>query len=373
MKFSSLILSIVFFCSCQAKKTKEPETTATKKNSNFYIGTYTNKEGKGIYKYELTELGKLKIIGLVATTENPSFLAKSEDNKTLFAVNETNYNGTGSVASYLIDKDTLNFISKSKTGGAHPCFIATNNENYILTANYSGGNVGLLKFDKTGKLSELLNVQQYFGKGTTSRQEAPHAHSAWFHPIKREVISVDLGTNQLWFSTIDTEKNVLVLTEQKTLQMAEGAGPRHLTFHPNNKWIYVLNELNNTVSLVKENEDKYYIDSSISTLPEDFTSFSKAADIHVSKDGKFLYASNRGHESIVIYKVNLENGTLKTVGFESVLGQNPRNFSLSPNDKFLLVANQDTDNIISFKRDATTGNLTFVSEISAPTPVCILF
>ncbi|ARV07762.1 6-phosphogluconolactonase [Polaribacter sp. SA4-10] len=371
MKLSPLILIIVVFCSCQKKEVKT--TTPAKRNNNFYVGTYTNKEGKGIYKYELTELGKLKIIGLVATTKNPSFLTKSEDNKTLFAVNETNYNGTGSVTSYLIDKDTLNFISKSKTGGAHPCFIATNNENYILVANYSGGNVGLLKFDATGKLSELLNVQQHFGKGTTSRQEASHAHSAWFHPTKKEVISVDLGSNQLWFSTIDTEKDVLVLTEQKTLQMAEGAGPRHLTFHPNNKWIYVLNELNNTVSLVKESENKYFIDSSISTLPEDFTSFSKAADIHVSKDGKFLYASNRGHESIVIYEVNSENGTLKTVGFESVLGKNPRNFSLSPNDKFLLVANQDTDNIISFKRDAATGELTFVSEISAPTPVCILF
>ena len=155
--------------------------------------------------------------------------------------------------------------------------------------------------------------------------------------------------------------------------MAPGAGPRHLTFDPNNNWIYVLNELNNTVSVVKEKEDMYYIDFSISMLPEQFTGYSKGADIHISKDGKFLYASNRGHDSIVIYKVNAENGSLKLVGFEPVLGRNPRNFSLSSRDKFLLVANQDTNNIVSFKRDEITGKLTFVSEIFAPKPVCILF
>ena len=123
----------------------------------------------------------------------------------------------------------------------------------------------------------------------------------------------------------------------------------------------------------EENEKEYYIDFSISTLPSGYTEYSKAADIHISKDGKFLYASNRGHESIVIFEVNSEDGTLKTIGFESVLGEQPRNFSLSPDEEFLLVANQDTDNIISFKRDSLTGKLTFVSEISAPTPVCILF
>jgi 6-phosphogluconolactonase len=155
--------------------------------------------------------------------------------------------------------------------------------------------------------------------------------------------------------------------------MAEGAGPRHLTFHPNNKWIYVLNELNNTVSLVKEKNEAYEVDFSIATLPKDFTAFSKAADIHISKDGKFLYASNRGHESIVIYEVNPENGTLKTIGYQPVLGKHPRNFSLSPDEKYLLVANQDTNNIVSFKRDAKTGELTFVSEVAAPMPVCILF
>ncbi|MGJ8744765.1 lactonase family protein [Polaribacter sp.] len=360
-----VVLVVVF--SCKTSKVKE-ETS-----ESFYVGTYTKKDAKGIYKYELSKEGNLQQVGLVAETINPTFLVKSKDKKSLFAVGETNENGTGFVKSFKIEKEGLTLISNEKSGGGGPCFVAINDDNYIVTANYGGGSVGLLKADNTGKLSELLFVQQHVGKGTTNRQKAPHAHSAWFHPVKKEIISIDLGTNQLWFSTIDATKNELVLTPQKTLKMADGAGPRHLTFHPNNKWIYVLNELNNTVSLVKEKNESYYVDFSISTLPKDFVAYSKAADIHISKDGKFLYASNRGHESIVIYEVNPENGTLKTIGYEPVLGKSPRNFSLSPNENFLLVANQDTDNIISFKRNSATGMLTFVSEVSAPMPVCILF
>jgi 6-phosphogluconolactonase len=344
-----------------------------KENYSFYVGTYTQKDSKGIYKYEISSEGELTKTGLVAETVNPTFLVKSKDNKMLFAVGEIDENGTGFLKSFRIEKDSLQLISKEESGGAGPCFVALNDENYIVTANYGGGSVGLLKAEKSGKLSSILNVQQHVGKGTTDRQKEPHAHSVWFHPTKKELIAVDLGTNQLWFSTIDEVKNELVLTNQKTLEMAEGAGPRHLTFHPNNKWIYVLNELNNTVSLVKEKENTYYVDTSISTLPEDFIAYSKAADIHITKDGKFLYASNRGHESIVMYKVNPENGKLKNIGYQTVLGKSPRNFSLSPNEEFLIVANQDTDNIISFRRNSKTGKLTFVSEISAPMPVCVLF
>ncbi|WP_166385197.1 lactonase family protein [Polaribacter sp. 11A2H] len=371
MKVLPIVLLSIFFFGCKSEKVKTATTNTDVKTNSFYVGTYTNKDSKGIYKYELSEKGELRKVGLVAEMINPTFLAKSKDDKILFAVGETNVNGTGFIKSFKIENDSLLLVSNEKSGGAGPCFVAINDDNYLVTANYGGGSVGLLKADASGKLSELLNVQQHVGKGTTDRQKGPHAHSAWFHPAKKEVISVDLGTNELLFSTIDEDK--LVYTNQKSLKMAEGAGPRHLTFHPNNKWIYVLNELDNTVSLVKEKEEAYFVDFTISTLPKDFTDYSKAADIHISKDGKFLYASNRGHESIVIYAVNAEDGTLTTVGYEPVLGKNPRNFSLSPDEQFLLVANQDTDNIVSFKRDIVTGTLTFVSEIAAPMPVCILF
>ncbi|WP_439132442.1 lactonase family protein [Polaribacter sp.] len=343
------------------------------KPKTFYVGTYTNGDSKGIYQYQIDAKGILSKIGLVAKTNNPSFLAKTKDNATLIAIEETNENATGFVKSYAIKKDTLLFKSKSKSGGEHPCFVSVNAKNQVIVANYTSGNIGYLKLDNQNGLTNLLATQQHTGKGTTSRQEAPHAHSAWFHPIKNEVISVDLGTNELWFSSIDEKENKLVLSKQAKLPMAEGAGPRHLVFHPNTKWMYVLNELNNTVSLVKENNDMYNVVNSISMLPEGYTAFTKGADIHISNDGQFLYASNRGHNSIVIYKVNAANGNLTLVGFEDVRGANPRNFSLTPDQKFLLVANQDSNNIISFKRDVKTGKLSFINEIAAPNPVCILF
>jgi 6-phosphogluconolactonase len=367
MKYFSTLAFIFLFLGCKNSSLK------TIKETTFYVGTYTKNESKGIYKYSISKDGKLKNIGVVATITNPSFLAKSKDNKTLFAVSEIDENGTGFVHSYEIKKDALQFINKQESGGAHPCFIAVNEANYIITANYTGGNVGLLKATENGKIAPISFVQQHTGKGTTERQTAPHAHSTWFHPTKNEIISVDLGTNELWFSKLDTTKNELIYTPQKKLKMLDGAGPRHLTFHPNNKWIYVLNELNNTVSLVKETNNAYFIIASITTLPKGFSTDSKAADIHISKDGKFLYASNRGAQSIAIFKVNSENGSLTSIGYTPVLGANPRNFSLSPNEEFLLVANQDTNNIISFKRNLSSGALTFIDKIFAPTPVCILF
>jgi 6-phosphogluconolactonase len=372
MKTTLLMLFFTTFLSCSSKE-KIAVTKLQKKAVSFYVGTYTNAESKGIYKYTLQENGDLKKIGLVAPAVSPSFLAKSNDEKTLFTVNETNVNQTGTVTAYAIEKDTLKIINQQKSGGAHPCFIIVNPKGQVLVANYTGGSVGLLQANAHGELSELVAIQQHTGKGITARQEAPHAHSTWFHPTKNEIISVDLGTNQLLFSKLDSIENKLTFSKPTTLNMAAGAGPRHLEFHPNHKWIYVLNELNNTISLVKEHKKSYTIDSSISMLPKDFKEYSSGADIHISKDGKFLYASNRGHNSIVIYQVNQENGQLKVVNFQPTLGKTPRNFSLSPDNNYLLVANQDTNTIVSFKRDSSSGRLKFVSTIEAPTPVCILF
>lgn len=340
------------------------------KGTEFYLGTYTNSDSKGIYKYTLLEDGKLELVGLVAQSENPSFLTKSPDGKYLLAVNE---NTEGSVESFKIEKDSLVFINRSASGGAHPCHIMTTENGHVLAANYTGGNVGLLELMEDGKLSALLDVQQHSGKGTHTRQDAPHAHSAWLAPDNETIISVDLGTNELIFSKIDSENKKLIPdSTQHKLQMNPEAGPRHLSIHPNKKWIYVIDELTSSVSLVIKEEGLYTVKSSISTLPEDYAEGNTCADIHISDDGKFLYASNRGHNSIAIFSIG-ENGELSALGHESTKGDGPRNFSLSPNNEFLLVANQNTNNIISFKRNIETGALDFVSEINAPVPVCILF
>lgn len=366
--FISLFI-ILLFSSCQTNKNQKD----TGNSYTFFLGTYTDLESQGIYKYAIDETGKLEKIGLLAKTENPSFLAKSADNQYLLAVNETNQNGSGSIESYRITTDSLEFINRSSSGGAHPCFIRSNSLGYVVVANYTGGNIGLLKLNSKGQLSALLDLEQHVGSGTTDRQQEPHAHSAWFVD-ETKVISLDLGSNELWFSEIDTAQQRLLPMKPQKLQMEIGAGPRHLTFHPNGKWFYVLNELNNTITVVKKDvKGNYKLENSISTLPENVQEANTAADIHMSSDGKFLYASNRGDNSIAIFAVNTENGSLNLIAHVETRGIGPRNFSLSPDENFLLVANQYSNNVVSFKRDKKTGLLNFADQIKAFSPVCIFF
>ena len=360
-----LVALAVLVLSCRDEPKKENDQMAT----TFYLGTYTNNQSKGIYTYSLVDDGAIQLVGLAARSENPSFLAKSADQKFLLVVNE---NTEGTVSSFEIQKDSLAFIEKRPSGGAHPCFVATNDQNYVLTANYTSGTIGLLKINDSGSLSPLLGVQQHNGQGSHPRQDSPHAHSVWFEPGTNTIISVDLGTNELLFSTIDPETNQLLPATPQALQMDPGAGPRHLAFHPKKPWIYVVNELTSSVSLVTKDAAGYSLGSSFSTLPEGFDEENTCADIHISDDGNFLYASNRGHNSIAIFSVET-NGDLSPVGHESTRGNGPRNFALSPDNAFLLVANQLTDNIVSFKRDAESGKLEYITEVFAPTPVCILF
>ena len=369
MKICIAISALFLLLNCQNNKGK---TIEENDSYSFFVGTYTNVESQGIYKYVLQKDGVLKRLGLAAKLTNPSFLTMSTDKKFLLAVSEIE--NTGAVESFLVTGDSLKFISRSSSGGAHPCFVTMNDSGFVLTANYTSGNVGLLKLNKKGELSDLLDVQQHTGKGTTKRQQEPHAHSTWFEPDGSTIISVDLGTNELWFSHLDAQSQKLRPSNPYKLKMSEGAGPRHLTFHPNGKWIYIVNELNSTVVLVQKSDNgKYKKGIPITTLPTGYTDTNNCADIHISSDGKFVYASNRGHNSIAIYSVDSGDGSLTLIGHQTTLGKGPRNFSLSPNDNYLLVANQHTNNIVSFKRDKITGLLKYMNQIEAPTPVCILF
>ena len=335
----------------------------------FYLGTYTGNNSKGIYKYVLSDEGHIQPLGLQAATENPSFLTISKDGNYLLTVNETN---EGTIESYKIEKDTLKFINKSPSGGAHPCFITVNSNGDVLVANYTGGNIGLLKLNGQGKLSGLLDIQKHEGHGSSERQQQPHAHSVWFDRKENKVIAVDLGTNELWFSAIDKDQKKLVPGTPHKLKMEVGAGPRHLALHPKNEWLYVLNELNGTISFLKKRNGQYTLISNISALPKDWSDYNTSADIHISKDGKFLYASNRGHNSIAIYAIQAD-GSLNLIGHESTRGDGPRNFAISPDDRFLLVANQNSNNLVTFKRNLKTGLLKFVSKTEAFSPVCIIF
>jgi 6-phosphogluconolactonase len=369
-----IINSLIFFLLLAGCQIDNNETGQKNDSYSFYVGTYTDKESQGIYKYSLLKDGTLKRIGLVAVSENPSFLAMSADKKYLLAVNEINIDGVGVVESFLIKDDSLVHINSTSSGGAHPCFIAVNEAGFVLTTNYTGGNVGLLRLNKEGELSQLLDVQTHSGSDANNNQQTPHAHSAWFDPFDKSIICVDKGTNNLWFSQLDTMLQKLIPSNPLTLEMEPGAGPRHLVIHPNGRWIYVLNELNNTVTLVQKSDDGNYIkDKSFATLPNGYTESSICADIHISSDGKFIYASNRGHDSIAIFEVNASNGFLFLVDHQPSFGNAPRNLSLSPDDNFLLAANRHSNNIVSFKRDKITGLLKMVDQIEAPTPACIVF
>lgn len=372
MKILRLILSTLLVLGVMNCVKKEADRSAQKEQNiqYFYIGTYTNGDSEGIYKYSLDDQGNLEQVGIAAQSENPSFLALARGGKVLVAVNEVkNEAGVGTVESFLVTEEKLKLLNRRSSGGAHPCFVAVK-EDLVLTANYTGGNVGLLKLDTQGRLSEPLFIQQHEGNGTTDRQLAPHAHSVWFKPASDEVMAVDLGTNELWISTLDRDTDSLSPPDR--LAFEAGAGPRHLAFHPNGKWIYVINELDNTISMIQKHDNGYQLHESFSTLPADFAGESFTAHLLISSDGKFLYASNRGHNSIAVFKIE-ENGDLILKGHKSTGGEWPRHFTLSPDEKFLLVANQHSNNIVALKRNPESGMLRYKGEISAPTPVCLVF
>ena len=357
------IFTVLFSCKKENSNQQE-QNISSPYPIDIFVGTYTNANSKGIYFYRLNADGKLDSIGLVAESENPSYLAFSESKDYLFAVNE---NENGIVESYQILNNNLKLIDKTESRGAHPCYISTIGDK-ILIANYSSGNITMLKHKKHGGLTDFIDVQQHSGSDKTDRQSSPHAHFVAANPQNSEqIFAADLGTNEIWEYKL---KENLALKNK--FKLAPGAGPRHITFHPNGKWLYVLNELNNTITQFEINRNELVEKFTVSTLSNEYHGENTGADIHISPDGKFLYASNRGENSIAIFKINNTIGDMQIIKNEAVKGKTPRNFTITKDGKFLLVANQESDNIISFERNYTTGLLTFKDSISAATPVCLL-
>lgn len=370
LNYIFLITSILILGSC--KTTKMNNTS--KSTTLFHIGTQTSKNfstSQGIYTSTVDNQGNLSDIKLAANTENPSYLTKTPDNKYIVS---TNSGGDIGLTSFKINGDQLIKINTANTGKS-PCFVSNNNE-YTLNANYKDGSVDLHKINNNGELSSLLNTQTH--KITTpskhKRQKQAFAHSCYFEPNTNNIIAIDLGANKILFSTIDKTENKLIPNKFSELEMPLNSGPRLLTFHPTKPYFYVVNELSSTISLIEKNtlENSYQLIETVTTLPEDYTDNNIAAHIEITKDAKFLYMSNRGHDSIAVFSV-LENGKLKFIERVSVHGKHPRNFSLSKDNRFLIVANRDTNNICSFKRNLETGKLTFIDEIKAPRATCILF
>ncbi len=340
--------------------------------TTIFIGTQTYEgfsTSKGIYTATINSKGELSNLHLVATTNNPSYLAKTAN--FLIVISDDASKG---LISYKINNNTLIELSTSTTDNG-PCFLNVKN-NFITTANYKSGSINLHTINNEGILSELLDTQYH--KITTPtkhpRQEKAFAHSCYFEPNSDTIISIDLGANKLIFSKIIQDSTTQKLIAFDELEMPRESGPRHLAFHPTKYIFYVVNELSSTITIVHKTKtnNHYSIITSISTLPQNFDKENTAAHIEISKDAKFLYVSNRGHESIAIYNI-LENGNLKISEWIAVQGAHPRAFSISPDQGFLVVANRDSNTICSFKRNTQTGSLTFINSIAAPRATCIVF
>ena len=363
------------------------QTNKKSKEMLLYIGTYTSSgksEGIYVHKFDL-ETGKLTPLHIVKDVLEPSFLTIDKSRKYLYAANELlEYEGkkSGAVSAFAIDQKTgnLQFLNKQSSLGDAPCFITTTeNEKFALVANYLGGNVSVYPIEKDGKLGASVDLAQHTGFGPNKdRQESAHAHSIILDRNNRFAFAADLGIDKLMIYAFDAKTGKLKPNEnQPFYQTKAGAGPRHFSFHPNGKLAFLINELDLTMTSLAYDEKIGTLKEIqiVPTLPAGVSNVgATCADIHVSPNGKFLYGSNRGHNSIVSYKIDEKTGRLEYIEHTLIGGKKPRNFAVEPNGKFLLVANQDSDNIVVFRIDEKTGKLQTTGNIAqVPVPVCLKF
>lgn len=347
----------------------------------FFTGTYTNGKSKGIYTVRFRENApEGQVTGVTEGIRNPSFLALSPGGQYLYAVSELNSGGDGGeVVAYRVEKSngSLTRLNSQKSGGDDPCYVTVDKTGrWVIVGNYSSGSVAVLPVQADGQLGKAVSRVVHEGSGPNKeRQEKPHVHATVLSPDNRFLYVPDLGTDKIVIYRFDAATGALSPAAQPFRAANPGCGPRHFVFHPSGKFAYLVEELTGTVSTYAVNTADGSLDwtQRISSLPEGFTGFAGSADIHLSPDGRFLYASNRGDaNSIAVFSVHKRNGSLKPLSHPSVQGIHPRNFSLTPDGKFLLCANRDSDQIVVFARNAKTGLLADTGKrISVPSPVCI--
>ncbi|HNV29827.1 MAG TPA: lactonase family protein [Cyclobacteriaceae bacterium] len=344
------------------------------KGKNFYliVGTYTNRTSEGIYVYEFnTTTGESKAVSVATGLKNPSFLTIAPDGKNVYAVAENEPDGGVYALQFDAKAGQLKLINEQLSKGAHPCYIDIDQKGkWLVLANYTGGSVSVLPVNSNKSIGELTQNIPHTGSSVNpERQTSPHPHSAVFAPRDNNVFVPDLGQDKIIQYQLDPATGTMKATG--TIQAVAGSGPRHLAFHPNKKFAYVINELNATITAYQYGKTLTPIQT-VKTLPDDFKEQNWCADIHLSPDGRFLYGTNRGHNSIVSYKVDPATGQLTFLERQDVHGKWPRNFMIDPTGNFLLVANQETDNIAIFKRDQKTGKIQFTgNEIKLSMPVCL--
>jgi 6-phosphogluconolactonase len=356
---------------------------APKSEYFVYIGTYTDGKSKGIYGFRFHPSGgTLDPLGLMAETVSPSFVAVSPNHKFLYAVNEIdNFGGqkAGSVSAFAIDGKTgkLTFLNQVSSRGGAPCHLVVDKTGKcVLVANYSGGSVAAFPIKEDGRLGEASAFVQHTGSSVDkARQEAPHAHSFYTSPDNRFAVAGDLGLDEVVVYKLDAANGALTPNDPPFAKVPPGGGPRHFAFHPSAKFGYTNNEMTSSVTAFTYDAARGVLNSiqTISTLPKDFSGDNSTAEIEAHPNGKTLYVSNRGHNSIAVFAIDPKKGTLTDLGHAPTQGKTPRGFAIDPTGGYLLAANQDTDNIMIFKIDPKSGRLTPGKLVEVPRPVSVAF
>ncbi|HXA67641.1 MAG TPA: beta-propeller fold lactonase family protein [Bryobacteraceae bacterium] len=364
-----------------------PPAKATRTNAGdrtMYVGTYTRGASKGIYGYRFDSLtGKSAPIGLVAETENPSFLAIHPSQRFLYAANEiSKYEGqsAGSVSAFAIDPGThaLKLLNRVSSRGAGPCHVAVDKTGkWLFVANYNSGSVAAFPIHEDGSLGEASAFFQHAGSSLNKeRQSGPHAHVVALSPDNRFVLVADLGLDRVFSYRVDSSNGGLAANDPAFVMLAPGSGPRHLAFRPDGKFVYSINEMLSTVTAFRYDASRARLKElqTLSTLPNGWSGSSTTAEIVVHPNSRFLYASNRGDDSIAIFRIDPSRGALTFVDRTPTQGKTPRNFAIDPSGAFLLAANQDSGSIVTFRIDPSTGRLASSGDaLEVPSPVCILF
>lgn len=386
MKISRRIFGLVLF-SCTAaflcSQISAQQAGPAKSQYIAYVGTYTSKtNSKGIYAFRFdAEKGQLTSIGVAAEAADPSFLVTHLNGKFLYAVNEVgNFNGgnTGAVSAFAIDAKTgaLKLLNQVPSRGAGPCHISLDQTAaFALVANYDSGNIASFPIQGDGSLATASGFVQHSGPDK-SRQEGPHAHWIGTSPDNRFALVADLGLDEVIVYGFDAFRGTFTPSLNGFAKVKPGAGPRHLAFAPNGKFVYVLSEMESSVTTFSYEAKTGTLKSlqTVSALPPQYSGRKEAAEIAVHPSGKFLYASNRGHDSIAIFAIEGKKGTLKPLGHVLTGGKTPRHFAIDPTGNYLLAENQESNSIVVFHIDSATGALTPTGQnVEVPSPVCITF
>ena len=374
------LLFTAFLCACGGQESTEQNKQVS--TMKILAGTYTQGKSEGIYQLSFDPgTGALTNEGLAVKTEQPSFLIAPKGRDIVYAVDETdrfNEEPGGGVSAFRWDesKRQLTLVNSQNTGGAHPCYLSlSEDDRFLSVANYTGGNFAVFGLSANGELIKDPQLRQHEGSGpNAARQEGPHAHCSAWRPDERYLYTVDLGIDQVIAYSFD--KTSGALGEAETALQAEGGdGPRFLVFHPTQKFAFLVNELSCTVLSLSYQEagPGLSVLQEKSTLPAGYQGENTCAHIQLSPDGRFLYVSNRGHDSIAAFSVS-KAGKLELAGIEPTRGQTPRFFTITPDGQYLLAANQNSNSVVVFRRDQETGKLAATGvQAEVYSPVCLQF